>query len=111
MSPKQKKIIFCTKNVLFSKFPFLVKSSFLKIIFIHSKNQPHTLAQHVLTQQIPIIFSCYYKPPSSGPHEVRNSREAAVPEKESKILKEGARGDRGSPGQNESPIPDLSNAL
>ena len=37
--------------------------------------------------------------------------EAVVPEKETKILKEGARGDRGSPDQNESPIPDLSNAL
>ena len=33
-----------------------------------------------------------------------------IPEKETKIL-EGARGDRGSPDQNESPIPDLSNAL
>ena len=49
--------------------------------------------------------------PHSGPPEVRNSREAAVPEKETKILKEGARGDRGSSDQNESPIPDLSNAL
>ena len=31
--------------------------------------------------------------------------------KETKILKEGARGDRGSSNQNEIPIPDLSNAL
>ena len=36
----------------------------------------------------------------NGPHE-----------KETKILKEGARGDIGSPEQNESPIPDLSNAF
>ena len=42
---------------------------------------------------------------------VRNCREAAVPEKETKILKERARGEKGSPDQNESPIPDLSNAL
>ena len=78
---------------------------------INRKNQPHTLPQQVLVQQTPIIFCCYYKPPRSGPHEVRNCREAAVPEKETKILKEGARGDRGSPDQNESPISDLSNAL
>ena len=38
-------------------------------------------------------------------------RAAAVPEKETKILKNGACGDRGSPDQNESPVPDLSNAL
>ena len=42
---------------------------------------------------------------------MRNFREAPVPEKETKILEKGARSDRGSPGQNESPIPDLSNAL
>ena len=64
MSPKlRKNIFFAQKMFTFSKFPFLVKSSFLKTIFTHSKNQPHTLAQHVLTQQIPIKFSCYYKPP------------------------------------------------
>ena len=68
---------------------------------INRKNQPHTLPQQVLVQQTPIIFCCYYKPPRSGPHE------AAVPEKVTKILKEGARGDRGSPDQNESPISDL----
>ena len=55
----------------------------------HSKNQPHTLAQQVLTQQIPIIFCCYYKPPCSGQHEVRNCREATVSEKQTKILGEG----------------------
>ena len=78
---------------------------------INRKNQPHTLPQQVLVQQTPIIFCCYYKPPRSGPHEVRNCRVAAVPEKETKILKEGARGDRGSPDQNESPISDVSNEL
>ena len=31
--------------------------------------------------------------------------------KKAKILEKGARGDKGSPEQNESPIPDLSNAL
>ena len=55
----------------------------------HNKNQSHTLAQPLPWQMIPIIFCCYYKPPHSGPHEVRNGREAAVPEKETKILKEG----------------------
>ena len=34
-----------------------------------------------------------------------------VPGKEVKILKAGARGDRGSPDQNESPVPELSNTL
>ena len=37
--------------------------------------------------------------------------EAAIPEKETKILKNGARSDRGSLDQNESPISNLSNAL
>ena len=77
----------------------------------HIKNQPHTHAQQVLTQQITIIFCCYYRLPRSGTHEVRNSREAAIPEKEIKILKKEARGDRGSPDQNESSIQDLPNAL
>ena len=43
--------------------------------------------------------------------EVRNGREAAVPEKETKILENGARGARASPEQNETPVPGLSNAL
>ena len=59
---------------------------------INRKNQPHTLPQQLLVQQTLIIFCCYYKPPRSGPHEVRNCREAAVPEKETKILEKGARG-------------------
>ena len=112
MSPKLRKMCFLLKKCsFFSKLPFLVKSSFLKNILTHSKNQHHTLAQQVLMQQIPAIFCCYYKPPRSGPNEVRNCRDAAVQEKETKILKEGARGDRGSPEQNESPTPHLSNAL
>ena len=106
ISPKLRKMGFLhKKRVIFSQ-----NSDFDEILFsqkslINRKNQPHTLPQQVLVQQTPIIFCCYYKPPRSGPHE------AAVPEKETKILKEGARGDRGSPDQNESPISDLSNAL
>ena len=88
----------------------MTKSCFLKSL-INRKNQPHTFPQQVLVQQTPIIFCCYYKPPRSGPHEVRNCREAAVPERETKILKEGAHSDRGSPDQNERPISDLSNTL
>ena len=75
MSPKLRKNNFFHKKCsLFSKFSFLVKSSFLKTIFTHSKNQPHTLAQHVLTQQTPIIFSCYYKPPKCGTAAKRRYR-------------------------------------
>ena len=112
MSPKLRKMTFLHKiGPFFPKFPFPAKSSFLKKNLTHNKNQLHTLAQPTPMQKIPIIFSCCYKPPRIGPHEVRNGREAAVPEKETKILKEGARGDRGSPDQNESPIPELSNAL
>ena len=62
-------------------------------------------------QQTPIISCCYYKSQRNGLYEVRNCREAAVPEKETKILEKETRGDKGSPEQNESPIPDLSNAL
>ena len=43
--------------------------------------------------------------------EVRNCREAAVLEKKKLKFEGGARGDRGSPDQNESPISDFSNAL
>ena len=112
ISPKLRKMGFLhKKRVIFSQ-----NSDFDEILFsqkslINRKNKPHTLPQQVLVEQTPIIFCCYYKPPRSGPHEVRNCREAAVPEEQTKILKEGARGDRGSPEQNESPIPDLSNAL
>ena len=33
--------------------------------------------------------------PRSGPHVVQKCREAEIPEKETKILEKGARGDRG----------------
>ena len=92
------KMVILFQNSVFGEIQFSQK------ILSCSKNQPDMLAQQVLTQQIPIKF-CYYDPPRSGLHE------AAVLEKETKILKEGARGDRGSPEQNESPIPDISNAL
>ena len=49
---------------------------------------------------MPIVFCCYYKPPRSGSTG-----------KETKIQKEGTRGGRGSPDQNESLILGLSNAL
>ena len=69
------------KRVIFSQ-----NSDFDEILFsqkslINRKNQPHILPQQVLVQQTPIIFCCYYKPQRSGPHEVRNCREAAVPKK------------------------------
>ena len=100
ISPKLRKMGFLhKKRVIFSQ-----NSDFDEILFsqkslINRENQPHTLPRQVLMQQTPIIFCCYYKPP----HE--------VPEKETKILKEGASGEQGSPDQNESPVSDLSNAL
>ena len=112
ISPKLRKMGFLhKKRLIFSQNSDFDEMLFSQKSLINRKNQPHTLPQQVLVQQTPIIFCCYYKPPRSGPHEVRNCREAAVPEKETKILKEGARGDRGSLDQNESPISDLSNAL
>ena len=93
------------QNSVFGEIQFSQKS------LINGKNQPHILSQQVLVQQTPIIACCYHKPPRSGPHKVRNCREAAVPEKEPKILEKGARGDRSSSEQNESPRPDISNAL
>ena len=111
-SPKLRKMGFWhKKRVIFSQNSDFDEIRFSQKSLINRKNQPHTLPQHVLVQQTPIIFCCYYKPPRSGPHEERNCREAAVPEKEAKILEKGARGDRSSPEQNESPIPGLSNAL
>ena len=93
MSPQLRKMTFLPKNdPFFPKFSFSAKSRFLKKNLTHNQNQPHTLAQPVPTQMIPIIFGCYYKRPRSGPHEVQNSREAVVPETDTKILKEsGAR--------------------
>ena len=102
---------FAQKIVISSQIPVFDEIQFSQKSLINRKNQPYTLSQQVLVQKTRIIFCCYYKPSSSGPHEVRNCREAAVPEKETKILKEGARGDRGSPDQNESPILEISNAL
>ena len=99
------KMVILFQNSVFGEIQFSQKS------LVNRKNQPHTLPQQLLVQQTLIIFCCYYKPTRSGPHEVRNCRKAAVPEKEAKILEKGARGDRGLPEQNESPIPDLSNAL
>ena len=109
MSPKLKKSFLQKKMIIFSQNSVFDEIQFSQKSLIKRKNQPHTLPQQVLVQQTPIIF-CYYKPPRSGPHGVRNCREAAVPEK-TKILKERARGDIGSPDQNESPVPDISNAL
>ena len=113
ISPKLRKMGFWhkKKRVIFSQNSDFDEIRFSQKSLINRKNQPHTLPQQVLVQQTPIIFCCYYKPPRSGPHEVRNCRVAAVPEKEAEILEKGARGDRSSPEQNESPIPDLSNAL
>ena len=96
-----KKGYFFFQNSVFGEIQFSQKS------LTNSKKQPLTLSRQVLVQQTPIIACCYYKPPRSGPHEVRNCREAAVPEKEPKILEKGARGDRSSPEQNESPRPKL----
>ena len=104
MSPKLRKMyFFAQKIVIFSQNSVFDEILFSKKSLINRKNQPPILPQQVQVQQTPIIFSCYYKPPRSGPHE--------VPEKGTKILKEGARGDRGSPDENESPNPDVSNAL
>ena len=98
--PKLTKMIFCTKNRYFSRNSVFDEIQFSQKSLIYRKNQPHILPQQILVQQTPILFS-YYK--------VRNCREAAVPENETKTLKEGYRGDRGSQDQNENP--DLSNAL
>ena len=70
----------------------------------HRKKEPHTLPQQVLLQQN-AITSCQYYKPRAAAHTIRCYR------KKTKILKNGARGDRGSPDQNESSIPDLSNVL
>ena len=99
------KIVIFSQSSVFDEIQFSLKS------LIKRKNQPHILPHQFLVQQTPITFYCYYKHSLSGPHEVWNLRIAAVPEKETKILKKGARGDRGSPNQNESPIPNLSIAL
>ena len=55
VSKTEQNEFFAQKMVIFSKFLFLAKSSFLKKILAHSTNQLHTFAQQVLTQQIPIV--------------------------------------------------------
>ena len=100
MSPKLRKMFFfCTKNVIFSQNSVFDEIKFSQKSLINRKNQPQILPQQVLVQQTQKIFCCYYKPPRSGGTG------------KSKILKEGARCDRGSADQNESPISELSNAL
>ena len=90
------KMVILFQNSLFGEIQFSQKS------LTNRKKQPFTLSRQVLVQQTPIMSCCYYKPP-----HCRNN----VPEKETEILEKGARGDRGSPKQNKSPRPDLSNAL
>ena len=89
MSPKMRKMFFFAQKmvVIFSQTSVFDEIQFSQKSLINRKNQPNTLPEQVLVQQTPIVFCCYYKPPRSGP------REAAVPEKETKIVKEGARGD------------------
>ena len=43
-----------------------------------------------------MICCCYYKSPRIEPQEVLNGREAAVPEKETELVKKGAHGKMGS---------------
>ena len=106
MSPKLRKMVFfAQKIVIFSQNSVFDEIQFSQKSSINRKNKPHTLPQQVLVQQTPIIFCCYYKPPKCGTAAKRRYR------KKTKILKEGARGDRGSADQNESPISEHSNAL
>ena len=83
MSPKLRNIFYCTKNgYTFPKFRFWRNPVFYAILTTSSA--------------------------AAG----RRKCGKAMPWKEPKIPKMGGgRGDRGSLGQNESPIPDLSNAL
>ena len=101
MSPKLRKLGFFAQKIdIYSQNSVFDEIQFSQKSLINRKNQPPALLQQVLVEQIPIVFCCYYKPPRSGGAG-----------KKTKILKEGARGGRGSPEQNESPISDLSNAL
>ena len=96
VSQNLEKCLLHKKWLYFSKIQFLTKSSFLKSL-TNRKKQPLTLSRQVLVQHTPIIFCCYYKP-------LRATRSGAKRRyrKKTIILKEGARGDRGSPDQNES---------
>ena len=94
MSPNPRKMVTLFQSSLFGEIQFSQESS------TNRKMQPNTLSQQVLGQQSPIICCFYYKPTRSGDTE-----------KKTIILENGARGGRGSPEQNKSPIPDLSNAF
>ena len=84
VSKTEKNEFFCTK-IFFSKFQFLAKSSFLKKSCPIPKPTPYTsTASSYATNPNNILL--LLQAPRSGPHEVRNSREAAVPEKETNIL-------------------------
>ena len=105
MSSKLRKLGFFAQKIhIFSQNSVFDEIQLSQKSLINRKNQPHALPQQVLVKHIPIVFCCYYKPPRSRPHEVRNYREAAVSEKETKILKEAARGGRSAPDQKESLI-------
>ena len=73
------KIVTLCQNSVFGEIQFSQKS------LTDRTMQPHTFPQQVIVQQTPIISCCYYKP-----------RAAVIPEKETKILKNGARGDKTS---------------
>ena len=91
MSPKLRKMSFFAQNGYFFWFSFFGEIQFSQKnrILTHSKNQPHTLAQHVLTQQIPNPNCCYYKLPRSGPHEVRYYREVRYRKNKLKVWRKG----------------------
>ena len=67
------KMVILFHNSVSGKIQFSQKS------LTNRREQRHALSQQVLVQQTPIISCCYYKPP----------HEAAIPEKETKILKNG----------------------
>ena len=88
---------FAQKWLYFSEIVF-GEIQFSRKSVTHRKKQPLTISRKVLVHQTPINLCCYYETPRSEPNDVRNCRETAVPEKETKILEKGARSDRGSPG-------------
>ena len=94
VSKTEKNVFFAQKIVIVFQSSVCGEIQFSKKSSTKQKKQPHAFPQQVLVQQTPIISCSYYMPPRSGPHEVLNCREAAVPEKETKTLMEGARGYR-----------------
>ena len=80
------------KRYTFPKFSFWRNPAFSKVF--DQKKTPYPSRQG-LVQPTPTMSCRFYNPPRSGPHELRNCREAAVPEKETKILEKGACGGRG----------------